>query len=221
MSTPRVRRTGIALAVIGAVLLANGSWYFPIMIANPGAALSEYGGEWPYVTFHTVQLVALVALAIVLPGLRGVVGRTGRRLPAWLMIALQILAIGQVATSYANAFVVPFLAAVAPASLDVTEIGAFAMSMLTIWSGWALLVVALAVIGGVRRVIPPVAVGLLAVGALGTPMLGPGGWALLGAGLLVWALTRMLRSNADADAEPAAADRPESARDLSGDAIPA
>lgn len=187
------RSTGLSLALIGAVLLINGAWYFPLMMADPSALMSEYAGQWPFRTFYMIQLAVVVTLAIVLPRLRALTGTTGRRLPAWLIVTLQVFAVLQATTVYAQAFVAPHLARVAPGALDNQDLDAFALSMMATWSIWALLVVALAIVGWVRRVVPLPASIAMAVGALATPMLGPAGWALIGAGLLLWAV-RVLRA---------------------------
>lgn len=182
------RRTAVALAAIGLVLLLNGAWYFPLMVANRDALMSEYGGHWIYQTFYIIQTAVAVALAVLVPRLRGIVGRTGRSLPGWLILALHAFTILQAATLLQQAFVVPHLARVAPSALDNQDIDAFALSMMTIWAVWGLLVVTLGVVGAVRRVVPVPAAVAMAIGALGTPMLGPGGWGLVGAGLAWWAI---------------------------------
>lgn len=212
MSQPSsTRPTGIALLVIGTLMIANGAWYTPLMLTNPAQRMSEYGGEWPFVTSQTIAFVVLVALALVVPRLRHVRGRTGRTLPGWLITVLTVAVMLQMATVYVQAFVVPFLAEVAPAALDVEEIDVFALSMMAIWVLWLVTWVVVAVVGVVRRLMGIPAAILIAFGALSTPVLGPGGAALVGAGLVVWSLTRIL---------PAARARAADAT-LSADVVPA
>ncbi|WP_432560345.1 hypothetical protein [Granulicoccus sp. GXG6511] len=208
-STARTTRaTGIALAAVGLVLVANGAWYAPLMFSiSPDTKLSQYGGELPFQLFQTIHLCALVALAVVVSRLGHLRGRTGRSLPPWVPVVLMAVTILQAATVYAQAFVVPHLAAVAPHVLDIESIDLFAISMMVIWSAFSLAVVAIAVIGAIRRVIPVVAAIVIALGALSMPMLGPAGALLIGAGLAYWALTRILRRTApdETEAEPTTA----------------
>ena len=145
-----------------------------------------------------MHTAALVALAVLAPRLAHLTGRTGRRLPGWLPTVLTVVTVLEVATMYAQAFIVPFLARVAPAALDVQEIGAFAISMMVIWVAYSLTMVALAVVGAFRRVVPVAAAAPLALGALVIPVFGPVGSILIGGALLGWALTRVLREPADA-----------------------
>ncbi|WP_425310315.1 hypothetical protein AADG42_16745 [Ammonicoccus fulvus] len=211
MSQPSTRATGLALLVIGALMIANGAWYTPLMLTNPAQRMSEYGGEWPFVTSQTIAFVVLVALALAVPRLRQVRSRTGRTLPGWLITVLTVAVMLQMATVYVQAFVVPFLAEVAPAALDVEAIDVFALSMMAIWVLWLVTWVVVAVVGVVRRLMGIPAAILIAFGALSTPVLGPGGAALVGAGLVVWCLTRIL---------PAARARAADAT-LSADVVPA
>lgn len=199
--TQSTRATGIALAVVGLILVANGAWYAPIMFSvSPGAKLSQYGGELPFQLFWTIHFFALVALAVVASRLGHLTGRTGRQLPRWVPITLTVVTILQAATVYAQAFIVPFLADVAPQALDNEAIDLFAISMMVIWSAFSLTVVVVAVVGAIRRVIPVPAVVPMVVGALGMPMLGPAGALLIGAGLTYWALTRIVRRPVEATA---------------------
>lgn len=189
---PAGRAIGVALAVIGLVMVVNGAWYAPIMFnMDPAARLSQYGGELPFQVFQTIHLAALVALAVVSPHLGRVRGRTGRTLPGWLVTALSVLTILQAATVYTQAFVVPFLADVAPQALDTESIDLFALSMMVIWSAFSLAFVVAAIVGVVRRIVPVVAAVAIALGALSMPILGPAGSLLIGAGLAYWALTRV------------------------------
>lgn len=201
MSTQQSTRfTGIGLAVVGVLLVSNGAWYAPIMFRlNPDAPLSQYGGEPPFQLFQVIHLAALVALAVLASRLSDLRGRTGRALPRWLPIVVMVVTILNAATVYTQAFVVPFLADVAPNALDDQAIDLFAVSMMSIWSAFSLTFVVVAIVGAVRRVIPLAAAAPIALGALAMPILGPAGALLIGGGLLVWAVTRVLRPAGRAD----------------------
>ena len=202
LSAP-ARRIGTVLAVIGALLIANGAWYTPLMLSGgTETTFSETGATWQFQAFQTAYLVILVALVLVAPFLRSAVGTTGRRLPAWLPFALAGTAMLQAATTYTQAFVVPFLADVAPAALDNQDIELFAISMMVIWVAYSLTWVALAVVGAVRRIIPVGSAALIGLGALVIPVIGPGGSVLIGAGLLSWALLRIVRVPVEAPVQP-------------------
>lgn len=188
------RTTGIGVAAVGALLLANGAWYAPLMFsAGAEAKLSEYGGEPPFQIFYVVHLLALTALAVLLPRLSQVRGATGRSLPRWLPTTLLIVTVLQIATVYTQAFVVPYLAGIAPQALDDETIDTFALSMMAIWVAFLLGFVTLAVAGVTRQVLPIPAAVLVGLGAASMPMLGPAGSMLIGAGLLYWAVRRMLQ----------------------------
>ena len=198
-TAPPTRRTGTALAVIGALLIANGAWYTPLMFsAGTEQKFSETGATWQFQAFYVASLVILVALALITPALAGLVGRTGRQLPGWLPGLLTMAVVLQTATVYAQAFVVPHLADVAPAALDNEQIDAFAVSMLGIWVAYSLAWIAVAVLGAIRRLVPIGSAVLIGLGALVIPVIGPGGSVLIGSGLLSWALLRLLRSPVEA-----------------------
>lgn len=197
-SAPTTRGIGTALAVIGTLLIANGAWYTPIMFsAGADQRFSETGGTWQFQAFYVAYLVILLALALLAPALGRLVGRTGRQLPGWLPGVLTATVILQAATVYAQAFVVPHLAEVAPAALDNEEIDLFAMSMMVIWVAYSLTWIAVAVTGAVRRLLPVAAAALIGVGALVIPVIGPGGSVLIGTGLVSWAVLRVLRLPAE------------------------
>ncbi len=209
---PSTHATGIALAVVGLILMANGAWYAPIMFGTPAdAKLSEYGGELPFRLFQVIQFAALVALAVVVSRIGSVSGPTGRHLPRWVPTVLMVVTILNAATVYAQAFVVPHLARIAPAALDNEDMDVFAMSMMAIWVAYCLTFTAVAVIGALRRVIPVGAAVPITFGALAMPILGPAGALLVGGGLLFWALSRLLRpagqSGVPQDARPDVAAR--------------
>lgn len=202
LSAP-ARRIGAALAVIGALLIANGAWYTPLMLSGGSEQkFSETGATWQFQAFYLVSLGILVALALLAPALGRLTGRTGRRLPGWLPGLLTLAVILQIATVYAQAFVVPHLAKVAPAALDNEQIDLFAISMMVIWILYSLTWIAAAVVGAVRRIIPVGSAVLIGLGALVIPVIGPGGSVLIGAGLLSWALLRIVRVPAEAPVQP-------------------
>lgn len=195
MSSPSIRTTGLGLAAVGSVLLANGAWYSPIMFsADPSSRLSEYGGELPFRLYYYVYLASLAAFVLILPRLGHLRGSTQRTLPGWVVPLLLVTTVLQAGTVYAQAFIVPFLAEVAPVALDHAEIELFAISMMVIWSAFSLALVALATTGAIRRIVPVPAAVLISVGALAVPILGPAGSILIGGGLLFWAMARVLRS---------------------------
>ena len=195
MSSPSIRTTGRGLAAVGTILLVNGAWYAPIMFSgDPSAKLSEYGDELPFRLYYYVYLAAMAALVLLLPRLDHLRGSTGRTLPRWIVPLLLVTTVLQAGTVYAQAFIVPFLAEVAPVALDHAEIELFAISMMAIWSAFSLALVALAVAGLMRRVVPAPAAVMIGVGALAVPILGPAGSLLIGGGLVVWAVARLLRS---------------------------
>ena len=205
-SAPATRRIGTALAVIGGLLIANGAWYTPLMFsAGSEQKFSETGATWQFQAFYVAMLVILVALALITPALGRLAGRTGRQLPGWLPGLLTVAVVLQTATVYAQAFVVPHLAKVAPAALDNEQVDAFAVSMMLIWVTYSLSWIALAVIGAVRRLVPVGSAVLIALGALVIPIIGPGGSVLIGAGLLSWAMLRILRVPVEAPVQPLSA----------------
>lgn len=211
-SKSSTQATVVGLAVVGLVLTANGAWYAPIMFGTPAdAKLSEYGGQLPFRLFQAIQFATLVALAVVVSRIGPLSGPTGRHLPRWVPTALVIVTILNAATVYAQAFVVPHLARIAPAALDNEDFDLFAMSMMAIWVAYSLTFVVVAVIGAIRRVIPVAAAVPIAFGALSMPILGPAGALLIGGGLLFWALSRLLRPaaqpGATLDARPNASVR--------------
>lgn len=163
---------------------------------------SETGATWQFQAFYVVSLVILVALALLAPALARLAGRTGRRLPGWLPALLTLAVILQTATVYAQAFVVPHLADVAPAALDNERIDLFAISMMVIWVLYSLIWIAVAVVGVLRRIIPVGSALLIGLGALVIPVIGPGGSVLIGAGLLSWALLRIVRVPVEAPVQP-------------------
>lgn len=200
-STPR--RIGTALAVVGALLIANGAWYTPLMLsAGTDQKFSETAATWQFQAFYVVSLVIMVALALITPTLGGLVGRTGRRLPGWLPGLLTLAVILQTNTLYAQAFVAPHLAQVAPAALDHDELDLFAMSMIAVWVVYSLTWITLVIVGVTRRLLPLGSALLIGVGALVIPVIGPGGSVLIGAGLLSWAALRILRVPAEASGQP-------------------
>lgn len=192
-----------ALAVVGVLMIVNGAAFLYALVINAPYAFSENGAQWEYQVFHLVYLVELAILALCVPGLRAFRGGSGRSLPGWLVSTLTALIPLQAGTVFVNAFVVPFLADVAPEALDVSAGGGFAIGMSVVWVLWSVALATLGVIGARRRVIPVAASVLLAVGALIIPVFGPVGTILMGAGLGLWA-SRALRAEtkllpADAD----------------------
>ncbi len=198
------RWTAVGLVSVGALMLVNGAAFVVPLVLRAPQAFSENGARWEYQAFHIAYLAALVLLAGIVPGLASLRGRTGRTLPRWLVVALCVLIPLQASTVFANAFIVPFLADVAPAALDVEEGGIFAIAMGTAWSLWSLALILLAVVAAARRIAPVTVAALIALGALSIPVFGPVGTILVGAGLTVWAI-RLLRGHEDLPPDDTAA----------------
>lgn len=188
------RSIGVGLLLVGLLFLLNAAWFLPYFLQIPAETrMSQYAGSWQYQGFYIGYLVALVLLAVQVPGWRAVAGRTGRTLPGWLLRGLLVAVMLQAATVFTQAFVAPFLAEAAPAALDIDGFNTFAAAMTGIWVLWIIALVTLAVVAAVRRVMGIGSAVLIGVGALIIPMFGPVGAVPIGIGLGLWGL-RILRT---------------------------
>lgn len=183
-----MRRTDsfpMLIAGLGALMLLNGmlgvQWLF-----DGSERFSETAGSWQFAVFQRVQLVALVMLAVLVPGLRDIRSELGRRLSPTVLTALSGAVVLQAGTVFTMAFAAPFYAATAPATLDLEDGGTFALAMSGSWVLFLIVAVALGVSAIRTKTLPVVAGVLIIIGGLITPVLGPIGSAFLGAAFL-WA----------------------------------
>lgn len=174
-------------ALLGLLLALNGFVLGPVWLFGGGETFSQTASTWAFSLSHRVSWVLLTGLVVVVPT---VLAHGPRRPAGWVAPVAQVAFAAQAATAFALGFVAPWLAGVAPALLDVSG-GSFQVAMTTVWIGFILSMVALAVAlartGGVGRLAPA----LVAVGALVVPGAGPLGAGLVGLGLGVAARARL------------------------------
>lgn len=191
------RNTLTALGVVGAVLVVNAAVLGP-MIMFDSRPFSEIGGLPQHRVFNVVLLLCVGALAVLLPRLAQVPGRTGRAVPATVALAAGFGAYLDGGTRFVEAFVVPFLADKAPALLDETLGGVLMYAMVTAWILWSLALIALGVTAYRARVFPRAAAVLLVLGALVIPAIGPIAGVLVG-GAFVWSALSARRAGQFSD----------------------
>ncbi len=196
-------RFPVQVVALGSILLLNGvlgtRWLF-----DGADHFSETAASWEFATFQRVYLIALVLLAVLVPGLRELRGRAGTRISPTVLTALTGAVVLQAGTVFTMAFVAPFYADTAPATLDMEDGGSFALAMTVVWVLFAGTVIALGV-SVLRTRTLPVSTGVLMIlAALLTPILGPVGSIVLGAAFVRAGLALRLRV-ASPDPAPAAA----------------
>jgi hypothetical protein len=176
---PRPHQFPVFLSVLGALFMLNGvlgiQWLF-----DGAENFSETAASWQFATFQRVYLLLLVALTVLVPGFGALRGRSGRRIPSAVLAVLTGALVLQAGTVFTMAFVAPFYAEVAPATLDITDGGMFEASMSAVWVTFAVAVIAFGVAVLRSGTLPRATGVLLVVGALITPVLGPVGSILLG-----------------------------------------
>lgn len=176
-------RFKILLTALGGILLLNGllgtQWLF-----DGASHFSETAGSWEFATFQRVYLLCLVLLAVLIPGLREIRAASGTRLSPTVLTALSGAVVLQAGTVFTMAFVAPFYAETAPATLDATNGGSFQLAMTAVWVLFGASLVALGVSAFRTKVLPRSAGLLIIVGAVITPILGPIGSLAIGAAFL-------------------------------------
>ena len=176
-------RFPIMLAALGGLLILNG--LFGILWLFDGAErFSQTAGSWEFSTFQRVNLLSMVLLAVLVPGFGQLRGRTGARLSPAVLTALTGAVVLQAGTVFVMAFVAPFYAKTAPATLDVENGGSFQVAMSAAWILFAAAIIALGVSALRTKTLPRASGVLLVVGALVTPVLGPIGSVAVGAAFL-------------------------------------
>lgn len=179
MLSPRQAKV---LLILGVLLMINGvlgiRWLF-----DGADTFSQTAGSSEYAVYQRVQLPLLIAAAVLLPALGRLKGTDGRGLPRWIVPAAVVAVILQACTTFVQGFTAPFLAGVAPASLDTQDGGLFEASMIVSWAIFCVTIVALAVVTWRRKVFSRPAALLIGFGALITPMFGPIGGVFVGTGL--------------------------------------
>ena len=175
-------RQATVLLILGILLIANGAlgirWLF-----DGADSFSQTAGSAEYALYQRFQLPLLIAAAVLLPALGRLRGADGKRLPRWIIPAAVAAVMLQACTTFVQGFAAPFLADVAPASLDTQDGGLFEVSMIVSWATFCVTVIALAVVSWRRKVFSRPAAFLVGFGALITPMFGPIGGIFIGTGL--------------------------------------
>lgn len=172
-----------ALSLIGTLLVANGAVLGIGWLFDGAERFSETAALWQYAAYNRIYLLVLIALVVVLPHLRSLTSPDGRRLPTGLLQLAAAMTVLQAAAAFTMGFVAPFLAEVAPVALDIEDGGVFAIAMMASYTAFFVAVVALGIVAFRRRVFPRPAALLIVLGGLLTPMFGPVGSILIGAGL--------------------------------------
>lgn len=183
------------LAIAGALLLTSAP--FGVFVFGDARPFREIAGTAPHLTHYALTLLAMLALAVAVPHLRGLRGPSGQRLPQPVVAAALVATVLTACTHFVQVFVTPFLADVAPVALD--EQGGGLMAGLV--GSWLLFLGAWTTLGvvGLRRGVLPRGTGVLIVAAaLLQPAIGPLAVIPLGAALLA-----LSRSDRAPDAAPA------------------
>ncbi|MDQ2697650.1 MAG: hypothetical protein M3Y46_02555 [Actinomycetota bacterium] len=175
-----------AIIVIGGLLLLNGlvigaPMTISELTAGHEVTFEESVADWRYVAFNAVYLAVLIALVAAMPSLAGWTGRTGRRMPRWIVPAFTVAAALQACTVFTQAVVTPFLLDVAPQALVAEDGGIFAVTMTVVWVTWIVALCTLAVCGIVTKTMPVAASVVMIVGGIIIPVFGPIGSILVGA----------------------------------------
>lgn len=172
-------RSRTALLAVCAGLALNGLLLGPIWLFTTTTTFSQTAALPMFAVSQRISWILLTLLVPLVPGLC----RPGRRgsTPSWLPSLLQVAFAAQAATAFVMGFVAPWLAEVAPETLDRSG-GTFQVATTAIWVAFALVAVVAGVCfwrAGLSRVGALVAV----VGALVTPGVGPIGSGILAIGL--------------------------------------
>jgi hypothetical protein len=201
MSNPRP--TLIALAATGVAIAANSLMFGTQLFFDP-SPFSEIGASGTHRAYNVVLLLCVASLSVVLPGLRNVVGRTGRSLPVAVIVVLGVGVFLDGGTRFVEAFVVPYLADLAPQLLDETPASGLMYAMMAAWILYMSSLIALGVTAYRRHVFPRPACVLLIVGGASLPVFGPLSGMLVGTAFAWSALAAKARLEQTGDL-PAAA----------------
>lgn len=174
----RSTRTLTALLATCAALAVNGLVLGPMWLTLPGE-FSDTAGTTAFALSQRLTWALLTVLVVLVPALLATGPR--RRPPAWLAPLAQLALASQAATAFVMGFVAPWLAGVAPHTLDVPG-GGLQLAMTMVWIGFVLAMVVLAV-GLWRAGHSRVGAVLVLLGGLAIPGAGPVGAAVLAIGL--------------------------------------
>ena len=174
-----VDRERIALLAVCAALALNGLVLGPVWVLTDVETFSRTAALPAFALSQRISWALLTLLVVLVP----VLLRPGRRgaPPAWATPLLQIALGAQAATNFVMGFVAPWLAEVAPQTLDVPG-GTFQLATTIVWVGFIVVMVVTAVVlwrAGHSRV----GAVLAAVGAVAIPGVGPLGTGVLALGL--------------------------------------
>ena len=174
--------TGLALT--GAVFVGNGILLGSQLLAD-SRDYSQIASGTAHLLHYGLWVVCLVALSQLYPRMDALRGRTGKHLPAPVLLLAGAGAVLDACTRFVSAFVAPYLAERQPQLMD-TPPDAILLVPMYVTSVVALVATAtLAVVGLRRAVFPRGAAVLLFLGAVAIPVLGPVSNVLLGSAL-VW-----------------------------------
>lgn len=168
----------LPLAVCAGLIL-NGFVLGPIWLLTPADTFSETAALPSFALSQRLSWGLLTILVLLVPAMLGP-GRRGP-LPRWVVPVLQLALVAQAATNFAMGFVAPWLAAEEPRLLDIPG-GSFQFAMTAIWIGFIVATIAVAVTAW-RAGHSRMGAGLMILGALAIPGVGPIGTGLLALGL--------------------------------------
>ena len=176
-------RARTAVLAVCAGLALNGLVLGPIWVLTPTATFSETAALPSFAVSQRISWALLTLLVVLVPTLL----RGGRRaVPRWTAPVLQLALAAQAATNFVMGFVAPFLADVAPQTLDIPG-GTFQVATTAVWVGFIVVMVSAAVVlwrTGHSRV----GAVLTALGAIVIPGVGPLGAGVMALGLGLVAL---------------------------------
>jgi hypothetical protein len=180
-----------ALLVVGCLLVVAGV-LGALQLVDP-RPYSEASGEPAHLVHNVVWAACLIALSQLWPRLATWRSVDGRAIPAGILTLAAVGAALDACARFVSAFVNPYLAAHEPALLDTPPDAILLVPMLACGVVSMVGMVAVAVVGLRRRVLPRGAAVLLAVGALAVPVIGPISTVPVGAAL-VWIASARHRS---------------------------
>ena len=170
------------LTGLGAVMAAN-SLVLGSQLMVDSRPFSTVASTPVHLAYYCTLLVLLGVLAQVLPHLGSVAGSTGQRFPSSILALAGVGVFLDAGTRFAEAFVVPFIAARAPELLDTSPSSVLMGAMVTAWVVYLVGLVSLGIAAYRRRIFPRPAAVLLIVGGLSVPVVGPLSGLLIGPAL--------------------------------------
>lgn len=185
MSGLSLDRMGASSALLaGALLLGSAAAFGPALLFSDAETFSQTAQTSGHFAYYTIQMLAAIPLALALVGL---VLRYGDRLGRAVTLIFPLTLAGvmlNAATYWMQAFVVPALAVKLPSMLDSPPEGMALVGMLgagvLYMIGW----VAFGIVLFRAGVLPRMAIALLMLGALITPVIGPLSNLLFGTALI-------------------------------------